>query len=338
MCVRRFACTVQAEWTDSPQKVESPGLGDMEKQALPTYSDDTWRHLVDRLQGDYSQALYHRSHQVDWTSLNIVWLPLLDAGTTNVLTQMGVCFWEPRFLNVPLENRSLELPLHAPHSPTSPDASVWRHTEQQGIESYGWVEVTHTDEPQRKGRLPWFYVAHGSGVSLNVGRTAIVDSSKSATRCIRGSPKDVHTLPACLAHGLNLSTLDSIQMLHVYDPGDSVAWRHGFRHEILLLRTELLDEGGAVGLMQAAVAGHRKESLPAIMCGKPPSLFPCSPSHPPLQYMVPPSSVHHSTSRSVCSNSTWRAMMRHCGQNLRWRQTAPCRALPVPSRVKMNIV
>ena len=55
--------------------------------------------------------------------------------------------------------------------------------------------------------------------------------------------------------GVDLSQLDSIQLLDVCDPADSQAWKpRGFRHEIVLLGTDLLCE--ADSLLNAALAAH----------------------------------------------------------------------------------
>merc|ERR1719293_229677 len=121
------------------------------------YSADTWGSFALQLQRDYSVTLYQHVHEVDEGSLNIIWLPLLDTTTFGLLSNMGVCYRTPKLPG---------LPLHAPHSTTSPGPSVWRHTESRGIKSHEWVEVTHTatTHPQmedRQGALPWFYVARG---------------------------------------------------------------------------------------------------------------------------------------------------------------------------------
>lgn len=292
------------------------------------YSAMAWSSLVHQLQGDYSKALYRNHDQVDEKLVNIIWLPLLDTSTLGLLTEIGVCLRGPSFA-------SQTLPLHAPHSPTSPGASVWRHTELKGIESYGWVEVTHTaiKKEYASGALPWFYVAHGSGVSLNVGRTVVLDETRSERRCKRGAPTDALGLPSCMSEGLNLSALDSIQLIHAFDPGwdDTVGIspKQGFRHEILLLTHDLISENENLYSAVNRVATNPQLTVdinrvvePALMCGRWPRLFQCDHDYPPLKYM----SGSHG---GVCSKDEWRAMMWHCDRNFeRVRDTNDCNACP----------
>lgn len=220
---------------------------------------------------------------------------------------MGVCY---------RSSRLPDLPLHAPHSPTSPDAAVWRHTDFSGVKSHQWVEVTHTEDG-RHG-LPWFYVAHGSGVSLNVGRTVAVEHRKFSSWCSRGLPQSRENVMNCLRQGpkgetLDLDKLDSIQVLYAFDPGwdDTVgrSYQQGIRHEIVLLSKDLMNEASSLKSAVQRNPGDKHPNDvtkgPAFACGKMPNLFQCPDDHPSFNYMAKWTST-------VCTNPKWKKLMRHC--------------------------
>lgn len=325
----------------------SLSLGQTSKRSA-SYSDASWAEFVEQLQGNYSKTLYGRTGQVDVASLNLIWLPLLSAPAFDRLDKMGVCMWEPRLPEVGLSDGNVSLPIHGPHSSWSNPLAVWRYTEQRGIPSHQWVEVAHTAvglEAHPDGNvdgLPWFYVAHGSGVSINVGRTAILDQGVSKHRCHRGAPRNISVVPQCLGAGLDLANLDSLQLIHAFDPKDTVPWRKGFRHEIMLLSHWMDDDEQ---LPKHATTG----SAPSIMCGRHPSLFPCTQSgqlapalmlqrregdisepysNVPVPYdcMQYGLHMHHKTAASVSRGipSRWKQLMRHCGQDLRRHRETFC--------------
>ena len=278
------------------------------------YSPSAWRRLTRLLQFDYSRALYRAAGLVDGEALNLIWLPLLSDAAMRLLTQMGVCWWEPRLP---------DHPLHAPHSLSSPRDCVWRHTTERAVPSHGWVEVTHTNlfpwHPERKSdKLPWLYVARGSGISLNVGRTAVL-SSATVRSCPRGARSREQL--SCLGRGLDLKQFDSLQLLSSYDFGDSSV-DSGFRHELVLLSTALLREGQD---LDAAVLGspRRDGGDTAILCGRWPQLFNCSAEHPALRFMrhnaawSPWHQSGHGAVTSLCLNTSWGRLLRDCGQGLR---------------------
>ena len=72
-----------------------------------------------------------------------------------------------------------------------------------------WVEVTHTPRPGEQSRFPWFYVARGSGVSLNVGRTAAVRFSSCDERVDLSKDRSALSMYIPLAE---LAQLDTVQV------------------------------------------------------------------------------------------------------------------------------
>ena len=277
-----------------------------------TFSEGDWSRVISTLQGNYSQTLYGHEGRVDAGALSLIWLPLISNETLEFLMCMGVCAWEP----VPARTGRQLLPLHAPHSTVAPGAAIWRYhmTPSSAVPSHGWVEVAHASRLERNRTRsrgsntvtgePWFYVARGSGVSLNVGRTVAVTDFPNCTKPDpRKKPEAYRML------GVDLSQLDSIQLLDVCDPADSQAWKpRGFRHEIVLLGTDLLCE--ADSLLNAALAAHvppapaEYRGPPTVMCGRVPHLFACTGKYPPLQLMQ--------GKEHVCLDEQWRGLLRQC--------------------------
>ena len=207
-------------------------------QSMPStanFKNGDWLALVSKLQGNYSRSLYGAEGLVEGRDLAIIWLPLLDQTALLLLTQMGVCAWEPAWTGAGA-SRSL-LPLYAPHSTVDTGLAVWRHVAvEQGLAlpSHAWVEVTHAP---RSGEmtLPWFYAAPGSGVSLNLGRTVGVRLKSCLARPSELRSRGVAYRSAWLRSlGVDPNAgLDSLQLLDACDPKDSPEWRQkGFRHEV----------------------------------------------------------------------------------------------------------
>ena len=133
------------------------------------------------LQDSYSRHLYGRSSGVP-VGFQIVYLPLVPPPAAALLRRMGVCV----FQSAPDAS-----PLYAPHSIAfNPSGSVWVHRDPGraeaevlgavGTPAHSWVEVTHCgslDEWRRAGTRRWLYLARGSGVAVNVGRTVVIDEA-----------------------------------------------------------------------------------------------------------------------------------------------------------------
>ena len=162
------AARLSREW----QLVDQPANRSTVRPMTASFKDGDWLALVSQLQGNYSRSLYGAEGLVEARDLALIWLPLLDGAALLLLARMGVCAWEPAWTGAGA-GRSL-LPLHAPHSTVDSGLAVWRHVAVERssvLPSHAWVEVTHAPRWGETTPLPWFYAAHGSGVSLNLGRT-----------------------------------------------------------------------------------------------------------------------------------------------------------------------
>ena len=204
-----------------------------------SFKDGDWLALVSQLQGNYSRSLYGAEGLVEARDLALIWLPLLDGAALVLLARMGVCAWEPAWTGAGA-GRSL-LPLHTPHSTVDSGLAVWRHVDVERssvLPSHAWVEVTHAPRWGETTPLPWFYAAHSSGVSLNLGRTVGVRLKSCLARPSELRSRDVANQSAWLRSlGVDPTAgLDSLQLLDACDPTDSPAWRQkGFRREVRLL-------------------------------------------------------------------------------------------------------
>eukprot|EP00966_Prymnesium_polylepis_P021093 485340-Prymnesium_polylepis.3 len=146
--------------------------------------------LQPHLQGNYSIALYGGPGRVPLDSLKLVWLPLLGTDALRAVADAGgICLLHAKF-RFPL--------FYAPHNPKcDPVGALWIRRDygvsyNRPIPNHSWVEVTHCgassgrpgpaiDSDERRTRRfswdvgpSWYYVAQGSGVSINVGRTAVL--------------------------------------------------------------------------------------------------------------------------------------------------------------------
>jgi hypothetical protein len=157
------------------------------------------------VQGNYSVALYGAEGRVPLKTLKIVWLPLLSTqGLRAIQTAGGICLLHAKF-TFPT--------FYSPHNPKfDPQGSMWLRRDygvshNRVLPNHSWVEVTHCGysstmkgdkfvaqppligSAREEGRFfwdvgpSWYYVAPGSGVSINVGRTISL-GWQAATRLI----------------------------------------------------------------------------------------------------------------------------------------------------------
>ena len=229
----------------------APGTAEPEPSGSFNRSGLAWESFAARhLQTAYSRALYGAPGLVDPEALQVVWTPLLSPAALSDL-RASVCLWEPGSVG------GVDLPLHAPYSLVANPLAIWRFVPAPApIPSHTFVEVTHSARGSDTAAFPWFYVASGSGVSLNVGRTFVSNQSEGRRWCKRGKnpsrKMDLLLNFRCLfprslvqnGSGFHnfIRGIDTIQLLHAWDPTDSVSWTHGFRHELLLLSSEFLSE------------------------------------------------------------------------------------------------
>jgi hypothetical protein len=151
------------------------------------------------LQQEYSTRLYGAPGRVDEASLRLLWLDLLPPRAMRSLAASGgVCKgssappWRPFYA--------------AQDVTANPRDALWVHPPLQAprttaIASHSFAEVTHCAQNMlhRRGAawkaVPmWLYVAPGSGVWVNVGRTLALESFAEAAhvlaRAFPGEPSD----------------------------------------------------------------------------------------------------------------------------------------------------
>ena len=167
--------------SSTPDVVDECGLSSWEACAMANAQPPRWPNtpsigasltaLHTALQGSYSVALYGEAGRMPpLESLRVIWLRLLDNATLRSLPTVCVCASAP-------PDEPFFGPISESHNPVD---SLWVHTWPQtaGIPSDGWAEVTHCISSWRP---MWFYVAAGSGLSVNVGRTLVYDARHSDT-------------------------------------------------------------------------------------------------------------------------------------------------------------
>ena len=183
--------------------------------ALPATVDEIAPHL----QAAYSEELYGAPGRVDIASLRLVWLSLLPDAARAVLARAGgVCKydsgtpWRPFFAALdifanPLDAMWLSSDHHhhlqhrhrhrstgvAISGKEGEDERAFAAPSSFPVANHSWIEVTHCSQGANAvgGRAHgwqfgpmWLYAAPGSGVSINVGRTAAM-SFADASRLLR---------------------------------------------------------------------------------------------------------------------------------------------------------
>ena len=146
------------------------------------------------LQGSYSRTLYGAEGRVPLQELRLIWLDLLPRRSLELLSQVGMCKWEAK---PPLQPFYFVQDMQS-----NPVDAMWvsRGPARTPLPSNAWVEVTHcsneraTRERRKVESMPlmrwkhqpmWFYVASGSGVSINLGRTVAVSTYEAAVWLLR---------------------------------------------------------------------------------------------------------------------------------------------------------
>ena len=253
--------------------------------------------LVELLQRDYSVALYGDAQRVP-RHPRIVWLNLLPPDALALVARIGLCTLDAApplrpFFTIPDaigDGNQLDAAWVAN------DAAA----HARAMPSHSWVEVTHC--PQRivhrhvddatcdaiaagrtnrqryncaMSREPWrwqwragslwLFAAAGSGVSVNIGRTRVVETFREAELFLRNRVVETNgswTTGCGRATLKHESTgggalLDSVQIL-----ARKEAYSRELRHEILML---------GHGECEPLTA-----QMPFVRCGRPPNLRRCS--------------------------------------------------------------
>ena len=145
------------------------------------YNATFGRGAVIDLQGEYSMQLYGADGRVPLDTLKVVWMSVLsDDALRTIASGGGVCIHSANHVVPPF--------YIAHHHSSDPIDTMWL---RRGLRGYpitwghlpndSWVEVTHCaaradltkNATFGNGMGAWFYVAPGSGVSINVGRTMV---------------------------------------------------------------------------------------------------------------------------------------------------------------------
>ena len=253
----------------------SRALGSVPHAADPVQALGRW------LQNEYSNALYGAQGRVAMESLRLLWLQALPpAALAHVGHDIGVCL---RNATPP------ERPFYSPHGDTkgsNPRNSLWIHRRDPmlAVPPHSWIEVTHCTRPSKQRVLEmekrlgrrvlmqamWFFVAPGSGVTVNVGRTRVFRSHTDSVVVQRGNQ---NTTIAALDLALSdLKGFDSVQFVGNQQAKNSIEQQH----ELVLLAHA---DGQSVDLL--ALDGNT--TPPVIMCGRHPHLLQCSQRSPGLQ-------------------------------------------------------
>ena len=173
--------------------------------------------LRESLMGEYSTQLYGESGQLPPAhELKVVYLRLLDNATlASRVSRVCQCNSVPK----------KQSPFYKTHSWSHNVAdTIWIHSKDTAIQSHRWAEVTHCADEAEHGS--WFYVAPGSGISINVGRTLVLDYRRNRTAQALHSRADHARL-----HSTFDAKYDSVQFLNR---------KHSFsselKHELVMLR------------------------------------------------------------------------------------------------------
>lgn len=213
------------------------------------------------LQRAYSAQLYGGFDRVPRApSLKLIWLSLLDNAT---LVALPTICNEPEFLGTLPPMTANGLKLYAKHSWLyTPADSVWvyHNSAPHALPSGSWAEVTQCPSATQQ----WYYHAPGSGVSLNIGKSAVLPNHDKFVRNAR------------LQITLRQRGFQSIQFLsHInhHNPANnySSTGEPAPRHEILLLPR--LD-----GRPHPSPVGQ-------FYCGRHPWLRPCVPADAVVRLM-----------------------------------------------------
>ena len=287
------------------------------------------RMLRSLLQMDYSAALYGRTDAVNASVLQLVYLSLLPpAALRTIRDRIGLCTLTTGLTAPPAGDSSWRCvanpgcfpvcqasfaPGHLLVSPGHGDAdprdSVWlwpNALRAEPVPSHKWVEVSHCAISAGLQRqcgskcgqgLMWFYRAVGSGVSLNVGRTVLIDevdamsalavSGPVLSRAISHLKRERNsTLMLRLRRYLGLSDREVARLTTVQRTNHRESTCLPRKHEVILLLSpddasyNRLSEASDIATA-AAVLGPTR-----LQCGAHPSLFPCPVDHPALRLMA----------------------------------------------------
>jgi len=228
---------------------------------------------------EYCSRLY--GNQSNASSVSVIFLPLLIPLLKEhkvIWKEMGMCRLATSFAYVPRHFHNRQQ-----------NSLLLEEAENLAVHSEGWTEVAHCRvqpfQVNVGSKGTWFYVSAGSGVSINVGKTAVaneilwgvsvwsiqVQQLYRAIKALAKAKQMKEPMQAVAPEWLivlethlridrsDVMELDSIQILHHQELDQQEL------HEVVFLAVD----GERLPILNLA------KELP-IQCGRFPSLFPCS--------------------------------------------------------------
>ena len=286
ICIRCRACQLRAipdrNFTSWAKQSNAPSS----YSRISSFASSVLPEVL--LQKEYSLRLYGTEGAVPPVGkLRVIWTSLLPAEAMDNLARHGICTGYGALPECPFFAS-----IGAGRAP-DPSAAVWLHLptviEHPPVPSHGWAEVTHcpitgptgSDQGWKLGPM-WLYVAPGSGVSINVGRTHVVRSYGEAVPLLALAHPG--RFPGCnnasgrglsrrtLHRGVNVSLLDSIQIVNHKE-----YFSQEPKHELVMLH-----------LSECSIL---RAHTPGLQCGRWPMLTPCSPDSEALRLVTDCGSV-----------------------------------------------
>ena len=285
--------------------------------------------LAAHLSSNYSVALYRAPNRTPPADeLRVVYLDLLSAEALKLVIGVGVCQYEAMPPLQPFYSRQ--------DVSASPIDTLWVHQDApaQPISPNSWAEITHCAvkwtggflhgvRPWNAGlawkHMPfWAYVAPGSGVSVNVGRTLVVESYREATKILTllfpGQLPLTGLTCEQLEHNASAAPCARPKGREPKDAACSVAGLEWLLPKLAAVTgsRQPFDMRGAVSMAQSLdslqIVAHKEyysreprhelimlrrrectalqHDTPGVRCGRAPHLRPCAPDDAALQHMA----------------------------------------------------
>lgn len=215
--------------------------------------------LVHDLQSYYSILLYGGDFRCDLGEMRLIWIPLLRPHTVKLLNASCQETIDQPFYLAPDQYQAAALWVYQPDSPP--------------LEDHQWVEVVHcprAHSAETDGIAMWFFIAPGSGVSINLGRTHVLNPQKESKDTPGSEYKYFDEKGTDKNYYNNLrASYDTIQILHTGTERLS---------EVVLLTINDAGLGENAGIVSL---GENQ-----VRCGRPPYLRKCDVASSPAFQMI----------------------------------------------------
>ena len=245
-------------------------------------------HLSSLIGADYAKSIYANQTNRSVYALKIIYLDLLPEESLRQLAVIGIAY------NGPTETTPFYWMRSYIHQTPNAIWTAESFLPSLAVPSGGWAEITHCPSVggkdgttilgggrDKEGRpMPWLfssawaYVAPGSGISINVGRTMVLEPRRQFANALKRAFPDGTLVEGCptrssvlnhtnfrgFIHDPELREYDSIQRLNLKE-----YFSRDTRHEIVLFR---YGECSAFD-----------ENTPGLRCGRYPHFVPCTRRH-----------------------------------------------------------